>query len=86
VLKTDITGPASWRATRHFDRWLMARGIVGVAGVDTRALTALIRERGMPNGVVAHRPDGDFDEAECGRIALDERPRSRSRRHHRPAF
>src|SRR5215207_8881600 len=50
VLKTDITDPASWRATRHFDQWLKARGIVGIAGIDTRALTALIREQGMPNG------------------------------------
>jgi carbamoyl-phosphate synthase small subunit len=61
VLKTDITDPANWRATRHFDQWLKARGIVGIAGIDTRALTALIRERGMPNGIVAHAPDGAFD-------------------------
>ena len=61
VLKTDITDPASWRATRHFDQWLKARGIIGIAGIDTRALTALIREKGMPNGIVAHHPDGVFD-------------------------
>ena len=61
VLKTDITDPASWRATRRFDQWLKARGIVGIAGIDTRALTALIREKGMPNGIVAHAPDGVFD-------------------------
>ena len=61
VLKTDITDPANWRATRHFDQWLKARGIVGIAGIDTRALTALIREKGMPNGIVAHDPDGVFD-------------------------
>ena len=54
VLRTDITEPANWRATRHFDQWLKARGIVGIAGVDTRALTARIRENGMPNGIVAH--------------------------------
>jgi carbamoyl-phosphate synthase small subunit len=61
VLKTDITDPANWRATRHFDQWLKVRGIVGIAGIDTRALTALIREQGMPNGIVAHAPDGAFD-------------------------
>jgi carbamoyl-phosphate synthase small subunit len=61
VLKTDITDPASWRATRHLDKWLKARGIVGIAGVDTRALTALIRDKGMPNGIVAHDPEGRFD-------------------------
>jgi carbamoyl-phosphate synthase small subunit len=61
VLRTDITEPASWRATRPLDQWLRARGIVGIAGIDTRALTARIREKGMPNGIVAHAPDGVFD-------------------------
>jgi len=61
VLKTDITDPANWRATRSFDAWLKARGIVGIAGVDTRALTARIREEGMPNGVIVHDPAGNFD-------------------------
>jgi carbamoyl-phosphate synthase small subunit len=61
VLRADVTDPANWRATRHLDAWLKARNIVGVAGVDTRALTALIRDKGMPNGVIAHAPDGQFD-------------------------
>ena len=34
---------------------------MGLSGVDTRALTRRIREQGMAHGVVAHRPDGDFD-------------------------
>jgi carbamoyl-phosphate synthase small subunit len=37
------------------------RGLIGLAGVDTRALTRLIREKGMPQGVIAHAPDGRFD-------------------------
>lgn len=61
VLKAEVTDPSSWRAVRHFDAWLRARGIVGIAGVDTRALTARIRDNGMPNGVLAHDPDGNFD-------------------------
>lgn len=63
VLRADVTDPANWRATRHLDAWLKARNIVGIAGVDTRALTALIRDKGMPNGVIAHAPDGQFDVA-----------------------
>ena len=46
---------------RHFDQWLKARNIVGMCGLDTRALTALIREKGMPTAVIAHAPDGKFD-------------------------
>jgi carbamoyl-phosphate synthase small subunit len=61
VLHAGITSPSNYRATRHLDQWLKARGIVGMAGVDTRALTALIRDRGMPNAMIAHAPDGRFD-------------------------
>ena len=61
ILRTDITSPSNYRATRALDEWLKARGIVGLAGIDTRALTALIREKGMPNAVIAHAADGKFD-------------------------
>src|SRR6195952_3524900 len=61
ILRTDITQPSNFRATRHLDQWLKARGIIGLAGLDTRALTALIREKGMPNAVIAHDPSGKFD-------------------------
>ena len=61
ILRTDITSPSNFRATRHLDQWLKARGVIGLCGLDTRALTALIRENGMPNAVVAHEPSGQFD-------------------------
>ena len=61
ILRTDITAPSNYRATRALNDWLKARGIIGLAGIDTRALTALIREKGMPNAVIAHAPDGNFD-------------------------
>ena len=61
VLRADITEPSNYRAAQHLDAWLKARNIVGLAGIDTRALTALIREKGMPNAVIAHAPDGRFD-------------------------
>lgn len=61
VLKAAITSPSNYRSGGHFDLWLKRRGIVGLCGVDTRALTALIREKGMPNAVIAHSPSGEFD-------------------------
>jgi carbamoyl-phosphate synthase small subunit len=64
VLKADVTAPSNYRASRPFDQWLKARGIIGIAGVDTRALTALIRTKGMPNAVIAHDSAGRFDQAE----------------------
>ncbi|AMS41497.1 MULTISPECIES: glutamine-hydrolyzing carbamoyl-phosphate synthase small subunit [Aminobacter] len=61
VFKADVTNPSSYRAAGHLDQWLKRRGIVAMSGVDTRALTALIREKGMPNAVIAYAPDGKFD-------------------------
>jgi carbamoyl-phosphate synthase small subunit len=69
VMRADITAPSNWRAGQDFNAWLKARGIIAITGVDTRALTALIRDKGMPNAVVAHAPDGRFDVAALKRDA-----------------
>lgn len=63
ILRADITDPSNYRATRHLDQWLKSRDIIGLAGIDTRALTALIRSKGMPNAVIVHAADGKFDVA-----------------------
>jgi carbamoyl-phosphate synthase small subunit len=62
VLRADITNPSNYRAVERLDAWLKKRNIIGIAGIDTRALTARIRENGMPNGVIAHDPSGHFHE------------------------
>jgi len=61
IFKAEITEPSNYRAAKHLDAWLKARGIIGMCGVDTRALTAWIRENGAPNAVIAHDPSGVFD-------------------------
>jgi carbamoyl-phosphate synthase small subunit len=61
VLNAEITQPSNYRATRHLNQWLKARGVIGLCGLDTRALTSRIRQHGMPNAVIAHAPDGRFD-------------------------
>ena len=61
ILRADVTEPSNYRAGGHFGSWLESRGIIGLAGIDTRALTARIRETGLMNGVIAHAPDGQFD-------------------------
>jgi carbamoyl-phosphate synthase small subunit len=71
IVREDVTGPSNWRATGGFDAWLKANGRIGVAGVDTRALTRRIRELGPPNAVIAHRADGEFDLDELVALARD---------------
>jgi len=61
IFRDVPTAPANWRSEGDLDTWMKRREVVGLAGVDTRALTRAIRERGMPHGVIAHSPDGKFD-------------------------
>jgi carbamoyl-phosphate synthase small subunit len=61
IFRADVTEPSNFRSAGHLDAWLKKRGVVALSGIDTRALTAHIREKGMPNAVIAHAPDGRFD-------------------------
>jgi carbamoyl-phosphate synthase small subunit len=61
ILRAPVMEPSNYRALEPLDRWLKSRGIIALAGIDTRALTVRIREQGMPNGVIAHDPSGRFD-------------------------
>jgi carbamoyl-phosphate synthase small subunit len=60
IVQAPVTQPSNFRAQKGLDAWLKARGMIGLYGIDTRALTALIREKGMPNAVIAYAPDGKF--------------------------
>ncbi|WP_370156366.1 glutamine-hydrolyzing carbamoyl-phosphate synthase small subunit [Ferrovibrio sp.] len=61
ILRAPVTSPSNFRSHSHLDDWLKLRSLVGVSGIDTRAMTRRIRDGGAPNGVVAHRQDGKFD-------------------------
>ncbi|MER7839546.1 glutamine-hydrolyzing carbamoyl-phosphate synthase small subunit [Streptomyces sp. NPDC096040] len=52
VVRDPARVPSNWRATRSLDEELVAQGVVGVSGIDTRALTRHLRERGsMRSGI-----------------------------------
>ena len=44
--------PSSWRSEASLQDWLAARGVVAIAGIDTRKLTRILRERGAQNGAL----------------------------------
>lgn len=71
ILRADVTAPSNYRAQMDLGSWMKRRGIIGITGVDTRALTALIRENGMPHGIIAYDPAGRFD-----RVQLHEKAQS----------
>ncbi len=49
---------SSWRKEKTLEEWLTAHGTVAVQGIDTRALTCLLREKGALKGVIS-TTDGD---------------------------
>ncbi|HTX48418.1 MAG TPA: glutamine-hydrolyzing carbamoyl-phosphate synthase small subunit [Caulobacteraceae bacterium] len=61
IFRDAPTAPANWRANDDLGDWLKRRGVIAVSGVDTRALTKKVREKGMPHGVIGHSPEGKFD-------------------------
>jgi carbamoyl-phosphate synthase small subunit len=61
IFKASITKASNWRSRSDLDIWLENRGIIGLSGIDTRALTSFIRDNGMLNGVIAHSKDGIFE-------------------------
>ena len=61
IFRAGPSDPSSFRASGRLDDWLGARGIIALCDIDTRALTARIRDRGLANAVIAHAPDGRFD-------------------------
>ncbi len=61
VVREDVTAPSNFRAQGEFGEWLAKKGKIGLAGIDTRALTRRIRLSGAPNAVIAHDAEGKFD-------------------------
>src|SRR3982751_5825031 len=63
VVRADAENPSNYRNLLALDGWLKKHNIPAVAGIDTRALTSMIREKGMPHGVVVNLGDGELDRA-----------------------
>ncbi len=61
IFKAAVTPASNWRSEGELGDWLSERGIIGISGVDTRAITGFIRDKGMPKGIIAHDPKGNFD-------------------------
>jgi carbamoyl-phosphate synthase small subunit len=71
VVKQDVTDPSNYRASLHLQEWLKRWNLPGICGVDTRALTARIRDGGAPSGVLHFPADGRFDIAALTAMARD---------------
>jgi carbamoyl-phosphate synthase small subunit len=61
VLRAPVTDPSNFRALQHLDRWLETRGLVGIAGVDTRRITRRLRDTGAQTAALGFHRERDPD-------------------------
>jgi len=48
---------SNWRYERTFEKWLKDENVVGIYGIDTRALVRHLRESGTSNGIISSEPN-----------------------------
>src|SRR3954468_4245520 len=71
LVREVVTEPSNYRANQGFADWMKKWGRIGIAGVDTRALTKLVRSEGPPTIAIAHSPTGQFDLEALQQMAAD---------------
>ena len=71
IVREAVSGPSNFRSTVGFAEWMAAHKRIGISGLDTRALTRLVRREGPPNVVIAHSATGEFDVAALQRQAAE---------------
>ncbi|AXA33162.1 glutamine-hydrolyzing carbamoyl-phosphate synthase small subunit [Francisella adeliensis] len=70
VVREDVTSPSNFRANKSIDTWLKNRHIVGISGVDTRAITRKIRKEGAVRVAILSVKPGEFLDANYARIRI----------------
>jgi carbamoyl-phosphate synthase small subunit len=69
VVRDPAVRPSSWRSQRSLEGELVDQGVVGISGIDTRALTRHLRERGaMRVGVFSGELAGESQESLLERV------------------
>ena len=53
IVKEACERPSSWRGRQTLGEYLQAHGVVGIQGIDTRALTRHLRDRGAQEGIIS---------------------------------
>ncbi|UUR08842.1 glutamine-hydrolyzing carbamoyl-phosphate synthase small subunit [Sphingomonas glaciei] len=71
IVREPVTSPSNFRSKVDFPEWMKRNGRIGLAGVDTRALTRLVRREGPPTVVIAHSAAGEFDLPALQRLASE---------------
>ena len=54
IFSKEITEPSNYRSLKNLDDWLKKNNVVGICGIDTRALTNIIRKKGALKGTIVN--------------------------------
>jgi len=52
IVRNYSSNNSNWRSKKDFNQWLVENNIVGLHGIDTRALVKILRSNGSMNGVI----------------------------------
>ena len=63
IVREACEEPSNFRCQDTIDNYLKANGIPGLKGIDTRALTRILREKGVMNGLITDQLPSDMDKA-----------------------
>ena len=52
IVRNYSSNNSNWRSLKNFNEWLVEKNIIGLYGIDTRALVKILRSNGSMNGVI----------------------------------
>ena len=52
IVRNYSLNKSNWRSLKDFNQWLVEKNIIGLYGIDTRALVKILRSKGSMNGVL----------------------------------
>ena len=59
IVRNYSSNNSNWRSLKNFDEWLIEKNIIGLYGIDTRALVKILRSNGSMNGLLTSEDKND---------------------------
>lgn len=63
IVRENCSHPSNWRSQKTLDEYLIKHNIIALSGIDTRALTKLLRENGTMRGIITNNVNFNKEEA-----------------------
>ncbi|VAX23795.1 Carbamoyl-phosphate synthase small chain [hydrothermal vent metagenome] len=70
IVKEESAIASNWRNVKTLGEYLREHNVVGIQGIDTRALTRHIREKGAQPAIISSKPDVNIDELKARAVKV----------------